>query len=110
MTLQSEEKQPCENQGMPRREFIQKSLMASGGLFVGMSLGNRLAVPDIQRNKMPRQSGSTQRQRGNNGVGNGEDPQPPGNPPINDGPGTGPGNPGNQGGANNDNKNKNKNK
>jgi hypothetical protein len=37
--------------------------------------------------------------KGNNGVGNGEDPQPPGNPPINDGPGTGPGNPGNQGGA-----------
>jgi hypothetical protein len=38
--------------------------------------------------------------RGNNGVGNGVDPQPPGNPPINDGPGTGPGNPGNRGGAN----------
>jgi hypothetical protein len=37
--------------------------------------------------------------RGNNGVGNGLDPQPPGNPPINDGPGTGPGNPGNRGGA-----------
>lgn len=35
---------------------------------------------------------------GNNGVGNGQDPQPPGNPPINDGPGTGPGNPGNRGG------------
>jgi len=35
---------------------------------------------------------------GNNGVGNGVDPQPPGNPPINDGPGTGPGNPGNGGG------------
>jgi hypothetical protein len=33
--------------------------------------------------------------RGNNGVGNGIDPQPPGNPPVNDGPGTGPGNPGN---------------
>jgi hypothetical protein len=31
---------------------------------------------------------------GNNGVGNGSDPQPPGNPPVNDGPGTGPGNPG----------------
>ena len=30
--------------------------------------------------------------KGNNGVGNGEDTQPPGNPPINDGPGTGPGN------------------
>lgn len=34
--------------------------------------------------------------RGNNGVGNGLDPQPPGNPPINDGPGTSPGNPGNR--------------
>lgn len=33
---------------------------------------------------------------GNNGVGNGVDPQPPGNPPVNDGPGTGPGNPGNR--------------
>lgn len=32
--------------------------------------------------------------KGNNGVGNGEDPQPPGNPPVNDGPGTGRGNPG----------------
>jgi hypothetical protein len=36
--------------------------------------------------------------RGNNGVGNGLDPQPPGNPPINDGPGTSPGSPGNRGG------------
>lgn len=35
--------------------------------------------------------------RGNNGVGNGFDPQPPGNPPINDGVGTFPGNPGNRG-------------
>ena len=39
------------------------------------------------------------RPKGNNGVGNGEDPQPPGNPPVNDGPGTGPGAPGNKGGA-----------
>lgn len=36
--------------------------------------------------------------KGNNGVGNGIDPQPPGNPRVNDGPGTGPGNPGNKGG------------
>jgi hypothetical protein len=33
--------------------------------------------------------------KGNNGVGNGLDPAPPGNPKPNDGPGTGPGNPGN---------------
>lgn len=32
--------------------------------------------------------------RGNNGVGNGTDPQPPGNPPVNDGAGTRPGRPG----------------
>ena len=34
--------------------------------------------------------------KGNNGVGNGIDPQPPGEPPVNDGEGTGPGNPGNK--------------
>ncbi len=39
-------------------------------------------------------------EKGNNGVGNGIDPPPPGNPPINDDYGTGPGNPGNRGGAN----------
>jgi hypothetical protein len=37
--------------------------------------------------------------KGNNGVGNGFDPQPPGNPPINDGEGTAPGHPGNKGGV-----------
>ena len=37
--------------------------------------------------------------RGNNGVGNGRDPQPPGNPPVNDGANAGPGQPGNRGGA-----------
>jgi hypothetical protein len=36
-----------------------------------------------------------QHAKGNNGVGNGEDPQPPGNPPINDGSSTG--RPGNRG-------------
>lgn len=41
-------------------------------------------------------SGSGEKTHGNNGVGNGLDPQPPGNPPINDGPGTGPGHPGNR--------------
>ena len=37
--------------------------------------------------------------KGNNGVGNGVDPQPPGKPPVNDGPGSGPGNPGNKKGG-----------
>jgi hypothetical protein len=39
-------------------------------------------------------SGSNLTIHGNNGVGNGVDPKPPGNPPVNDGPGTGPGDPG----------------
>src|SRR5262249_19154650 len=47
----------------------------------------------------PEAAMSPSKHHGNNGVGNGLDPQPPGNPPINDGPGTGPGNPGNKGGA-----------
>jgi SdrD B-like domain len=34
--------------------------------------------------------------KGNNGVGNGLDSQPPGNPPVNDGEGTSPGTPGHQ--------------
>jgi hypothetical protein len=38
-------------------------------------------------------------QKGNNGLGNGVDPQPPGNPPINDALGQTPGNPGNLGGG-----------
>ncbi len=41
-------------------------------------------------------SNYTPRLKGNNGVGNGLDGQPPGNPRINDGPGTSPGNPGNR--------------
>lgn len=39
-------------------------------------------------------SGSGRTEHGNNGVGDGQDPQPPGNPPWNDDPGTSPGNPG----------------
>lgn len=59
--------------------------------------------PEPEPEKPPRGDNGNhygqERPHGNNGVGNGEDPQPPGNPPINDGPGTGPGNPGNRGGS-----------
>jgi hypothetical protein len=50
---------------------------------------------------IPGAPGSTP--NGNNGVGNGPDPQPPGNPPPNDQGGATPGNPGNQGGTPNGN-------
>lgn len=41
-------------------------------------------------------AGSAWGTRGNNGVGNGDDPQPPGNPPWNDPSYSGPGNPNNR--------------
>jgi len=37
-----------------------------------------------------------QKPKGNNGLGNGIDGQPPGDPKVNDGEGTSPGNPGNK--------------
>ena len=50
-----------------------------------------LTASDLTKNKVSPT-------KGNNGVGNGIDPAPPGNPRENDGPGTSPGNPGNKGG------------
>lgn len=48
----------------------------------------------------PSPAGTIDKTKGNNGVGNGVDPAPPGTPPVNDGVGTSPGDPGNKGGAN----------
>ncbi len=42
------------------------------------------------------EKGRGDKEHGNNGVGNGQDPQPPGKPPVNDDAGTGPGRPGNK--------------
>ena len=71
-----------------RRAFIKKTA------YVVPAILTLKVMPDFAAAG----SGMSHR-RGNNGVGNGFDPQPPGNPPINDGPGTGPGNPGNRGGV-----------
>lgn len=72
-----------------RREFLSRygklGLVAPPA--ITMLLSTSMSSPAI-----------AQSVRGNNGVGNGLDGQPPGNPPINDGPGTSPGNPGNRGG------------
>ena len=57
-------------------------------------LSTSLSSPAIAKST----GGRPSHPKGNNGVGNGIDPQPPGNPPVNDGPGTGPGHPGNRGG------------
>ncbi|WP_046863582.1 hypothetical protein [Microvirga massiliensis] len=79
-----------------RREFLKNC-----GRFavvtppaVTMLLSTSLTTDAIARS-----GGGGGRPRGNNGVGNGVDPQPPGNPPVNDGPGTKPGSPGRRGGG-----------
>jgi hypothetical protein len=61
--------------------------------------GGGVVISEPPPEEPPTEERPHDRRKGNNGVGNGIDPQPPGNPPINDGPGTGPGNPGNRGGA-----------
>lgn len=35
---------------MPRRDFIRKSLVASGGVFVGMALGEKMNLPELYYN------------------------------------------------------------
>lgn len=88
--------------GMPRREFIRRSLLASGAVFAGMAVGEKMAVPALASNRMPRRPASNC----NNGVGNGADCLPPGlerngrtDLDNDDGPGDAPGNPGNRRGG-----------
>jgi hypothetical protein len=66
-----------------RRSFIKKAA------YIAPVVLTMKALPSFA-------SQGSVRRKGNNGVGNGLDPQPPGNPPINDGLGTSPGNPGNK--------------
>ena len=70
-----------ENQ-VSKRDFLKKTV------YVVPTILTLKAIPSFAG------SGSGQAEHGNNGVGNGQDPQPPGNPPINDGIGSGPGSPG----------------
>jgi hypothetical protein len=71
-------------------EQISKRKLLKNAAYVAPAILTLKAVPSFATN------GSGLKEKGNNGLGNGEDPQPPGNPKVNDGPGTGPGNPGHQ--------------
>lgn len=70
------------NEKQSKRDFLKKSA------YVVPAILTLKAIPAFAG------SGSGRPEHGNNGVGNGLDPQPPGNPPWNDSEGTGPGNPG----------------
>ena len=71
--------------GNSRREFLGKVGKAAA---VTPAVGLLLSSNVLPAHAVPHYA------KGNNGVGNGLDPQPPGNPKPNDLPGTGPGNPG----------------
>ena len=83
-----------------RRAFLQKAakiaVVVPPAMTVLLSTG--MSSPAIAASGSVTSTGGNGNgnNNGNNGVGNGLDPQPPGNPPINDGPGTSPGNPGNR--------------
>ena len=70
-------------------EQISKRDLLKKAAYIAPAILTLKALPSFASN-------GSGREKGNNGVGNGVDPQPPGNPPINDGPGTGPGHPGNR--------------
>jgi hypothetical protein len=43
---------------MPRREFIRKSIAASGGLFVGMSMLGKVPLPELATSNNPHKPSS----------------------------------------------------
>jgi hypothetical protein len=78
-----------------RREVLKKAA------YVTPAILTLKAIPSFASNGSGLTDAEQERagklkEKGNNGVGNGLDPQPPGSPKVNDGPGTSPGNPGNK--------------
>ncbi len=71
-----------------RREFLRKA-----GTFAAVTPAaiTFLLSTSMSSQAIAKSGGLHRGPKGNNGVGNGEDPQPPGNPKVNDGPGSGPG-------------------
>lgn len=79
-------------------EQLSKRDLLKKAAYVAPAILTLKAVPSFASNGsgLAEQEREKEKTKGNNGVGNGLDPQPPGNPRINDGPGTSPGNPGNK--------------
>lgn len=81
----AEDRSKLTNEEHARRDFLKSCGRYAAIVPPAMTvlLSTSLSSPAIARST-----------KGNNGVGNGFDGQPPGNPKVNDGIGTGPGNPG----------------
>jgi hypothetical protein len=78
-------------------EQISKRELLKKAAYVGPAMLTLTVAPTFAASGsgLAEKSNGKNKEKGNNGVGNGLDPQPPGNPPVNDGPGTSRGNPGN---------------
>lgn len=48
---------------MPRREFIRKSLIASGGIFMSMETLGKLSLPELDSNNKPAKPSSGKKDR-----------------------------------------------
>ena len=77
------------NEQASRREVLKKAA------YVTPAILTLQAIPSFASNGSVLTE-EKDKEKGNNGLGNGIDPQPPGNPRVNDGPGASPGNPGNK--------------
>ena len=76
-----------------KRELLKKAA------YIAPAMLTLQAIPSFASNGSgltEQERGEKFKEKGNNGLGNGFDPQPPGHPKVNDGPGTSPGNPGNK--------------
>ena len=83
------------NEQASRREVLRKAAYVTP-VILTLKVIPSFASSTSDRAEQARKSEEKDKEKGNNGVGNGLDPQPSGEPKINDGPGTSPGNPGNK--------------
>lgn len=77
----------------------RRAVLKAGGQFAVLTPPAMTMLLSTSMNSDAVAKSGGARVKGNNGVGNLFDPQPPGDPPVNDGVGTRPGSPGNKGGA-----------
>ena len=78
-----------------KRELLKKAAYVAPAILT-LKVAPSFASSGSGLTEQAREAKENDTQKGNNGIGNGIDPQPPGNPKVNDGPGSSPGNPGNK--------------
>ena len=87
---------------MTEEQISKRELLKKAG-YIAPAILTLQAIPAFASNgsglantEGTREREKETKEKGNNGLGNGFDPQPPGNPKVNDGLGASPGNSGNK--------------